>query len=72
MINREIDFDLNLFCQSFYYLMTYCVGFNRDLRSYFKTSPQAQSLRWIEMHNPRNSLLLLWLSTSIRLDLEPA
>jgi len=23
-------------------------------RSYFKTSPQAQSLRWIEGANPRN------------------
>ena len=41
------------------------------IRTYFKTSYQAQSLRWIEASNPRNSLLLLWLSPSIRLDLEP-
>ena len=41
------------------------------IRTYFKTSSQAQSLRWNEAVNPRNSLLLLWLSPSIRLDLEP-
>ena len=40
-------------------------------RSYFKTTSQVQSLRWIEEANPQNSLLLLWLSPSIRLDLEP-
>jgi len=42
-----------------------------DDTSYFKTSPQAQSLRWIEEANPRNSPLLLWLSPSIRLDFDP-
>lgn len=32
MINREIDFDLKLSCQYFYYSMAYFVGFNKDLR----------------------------------------
>jgi len=42
-------------------------------RSHFKTSPQAQCLLWIEVANPRNPALagLLWLSPSVRLDLEP-
>jgi hypothetical protein len=44
----------------------------RLIRSHFKISPQTQSLRWIEVANPRNPALagLLWLSPSIRLDLD--
>jgi len=41
--------------------------------SHFKTPSQAQSLRWIKEANPRNPAVagLLWLSSSIRLDLDP-
>ena len=43
---------------------------NHFIRSHFKISPHAQSLRWIKEANPRDSLLSLWLSPSIRLDLK--
>jgi len=37
-----------------YFLYIYKVFLGHDTRSYFKTSPHAQSLCWIEEANPRN------------------
>jgi len=44
-------------------------------RNGFKTSPRAQSLRWVKASNPQNINPaiggIIWLATLSRLDLEP-